>query len=188
MARLPERKHTRLKSYDYSRDGVYFVTICTHQRNSWLGSIGRDGSWRPTALGQIAREELDSIQTHRANVAVLHSVVMPNHVHILLQIHTEGNEGRRATTCRGRPLPDRTFGPLEHDSLATVVGAYKAAVTRRWRAQAATTSRGPTERPEPVWQSRFHDHVVRNEADYLRIWNYICSNPAKWAEDKYYLP
>lgn len=188
MEERPQRKHTRLKDYNYSRDGVYFVATCTHWREGSLGSVTRDGAWRPTELRQIAREELDQISVHRTGVAVLHSVVMPNHVHILLQIQAGRADVGRDTTCRVRSSPNRTFGPLEQDSLATVVGAYKAAVTRRWREQAATTSRGPTQDREPVWQSRYHDHVVRNEADYLRIWTYIDTNPAKWAEDKYYVP
>ena len=185
---LPRRKPLRLGSYDYSQAGVYFVTICTRGRNCILGKIRPDRTWIPSELGALAGEELAQIPVHRPNVTILHSVVMPNHVHILLQIHPASSDGGRGTTCRARLSGEGSFGSLLQDSLSTIIGAYKAAVTRRWRQMTATTSRGPTPKPIPVWQTRYHDHVVRNDADYLRIWNYIDTNPAQWAEDQYYIP
>ena len=184
----PKRKPLRLTEYDYGQAGVYFVTICTHGGDCIFGEIGPDQTWIPSDLGKLAEEELSQISVHRPNVTILHSVVMPNHVHILLQIQPRGFLAGRGTTCRARLSGERNFGPLARDSLSTIIGAYKAAVTRRWRQTAATTSRGPTPKPAPVWQTRYHDHVVRNDADYLRIWNYIDTNPAKWAEDQYYIP
>lgn len=187
MQARPSRKHARLTGYDYSQAGVYFVTICTAERKHLFGQVGISGQMERSELGEIARQELWNIERHRKNVTIHHYVVMPNHVHILLEIHA--NVGRD-TTCRVRLQVERTFGGLNENSLATVIGAYKAAVTRSWRAKTATTSRGPTQpgRDTAIWQSRYHDRIVRDGNDFLRIWQYIDTNPAKWAQDQYYTP
>ena len=134
-------------------------------------------------LGEIAAQELLNIQSHRPNVLIHCYVVMPNHVHALIEL-------RRDTTCRVRhgSSGKYAFGPLKRDSLMSVIGSYKAAVTRNWRKSAAAASRGPAD-PQAsavVWQARYHDHIVRNEQDYLRIWQYIQNNPARWKEDCFY--
>lgn len=107
---------------------------------------------------------------------------MPNHVHLLLLL-------RRGMTCHARY---NKFGKPIANSLPVIVGAYKAAVTRKIRQKillntvgAGTTSRAPT---NGIWQRSYYDHVIRNEADFLRIWQYIDENPLKWQLDCYFTP
>ena len=163
---LPQRKHVRLKNYDYSQNGAYFVTICTKERKPLLSSIpvGRGALTTPeihlSQIGEISERYILSMSTAYACVHVDHYVIMPNHIHLLLWIDSApaSNGGMRAS----RP------------TLQTIVRSFKTLVTR----QLGTS----------IWQDSFYEHIVRSEASYLEIWKYIDENPIKWQEDKYYAP
>ena len=155
---LPKRKQNRLTEYDYSTPNAYFITICTeNRRNLFWKDIGtvidRPENVPLTNLGIIVRQSVMNIPKHYPTISVDRFVVMPNHVHLLLQIHTNTD---------GRPMAAPT--------ISTVINQFKGIVSKK-----AGFS---------VWQKGFHDHVIRNEKDYLEIWNYIDGNPGKWSEDK----
>ena len=157
---LPKRKPNRLTEYDYSTPNAYFITICTeNRRNLFWKDIGtvidRSENVPLTNLGIIVRQSVMNIPKHYSTICVDRFVVMPNHVHLLLQINTDSD---------GRPMAAPT--------ISTVINQFKGIVSKK-----AGCS---------VWQKGFHDHVIRNEKDYLEIWNYIDGNPSKWAEDKLY--
>ncbi|MBQ4617253.1 MAG: transposase [Clostridia bacterium] len=164
---LPNRKRTRLKHYDYSTPGAYFVTICTCNHQKILGNI-TDGdmytapSMQLSAIGTVAQNAILEIEEHYANIQIDKWVVMPNHIHMIVRI-----------TARMNPCPTAYDIP-------NVVGKFKAAVTREIRKEGL---RAPTEK---IWQFSYHDHVVRGQADYDAIWTYIDNNPAKWQEDCFY--
>ena len=184
MSAFPQRKHVRLKNYDYSQNGVYFVTICTKERKPLLSTIpvgrgaltppldalatttpvGRGALTPPeihlSQIGEISERYILSMSTAYACVHVDHYVIMPNHIHLLLWIDSApaSNGGMRAS----RP------------TLQTIVRSFKTLVTR----QLGTS----------IWQDSFYEHIVRSEASYLEIWKYIDENPIKWQEDKYYAP
>lgn len=157
---LPRRRHPRLKDFDYSQNGAYFITICTKGHKHLLGtiSVGRGALTPPctslTHAGETAEHYLLNIDTVYDDVCVEKYVVMPNHIHILLRI--DGLGGMKAS----RP------------TIQTIVRSFKTMVTR-----AIGVS---------IWQTSFHEHIVRNEEDFLAIWKYIDENPLKWQEDKYY--
>ena len=159
MEQLPKRKHPRLKNYDYSQVGCYFVTVCTKNRQHLLAriSVGRDDPGAPllelTSLGAMVDSFLAEIPNHYENVHVNHHVIMPNHVHVLLTIENGAPGSSRPT-------------------ISQIIAAWK-----RFTNKDAGTQ---------LWQSSYHDHVIRDEADYLEHWSYIDSNPAKWPEDEYY--
>ena len=158
---LPKRKQTRLQNYDYSESGAYFITVCTEERKSILSNINVGAnSVRPqdislTKYGEIVKSAIESIPEYYPAVSVDKYVIMPNHVHLLLQIHSEVN---------GRTV----FAP----TIDRVIKQTKGVITKRIGFS--------------IWQKSFHDHVIRDRDDYLQIWNYIDTNPAKWQEDKYY--
>ena len=158
---LPKRKQNRLTEYDYSAPNAYFITICTKNRKNlfWkdVGAIiDRPENVPLTPLGMAAQESVCNIPDHYPAITVDHFVIMPNHVHLLLQINTDPD---------GRSMIAPT--------ISTVVRLMKGSVTKH-----AGFS---------VWQKGFHDHVIRNEADYLDIWNYIEGNPSKWIEDTLFI-
>ena len=162
MEELPKRKPLRLPGYDYRQGGCYFVTICTCGRcNFFWKPVGAD-IIRPeepplSAWGQLAEQAIRDIPAHYPQAAVEMWAVMPNHVHVLLRM--EGDGGRMVSA------------PTK--SLSTVIGQMKRAVS---------LAAG-----RPAWQKGFYEHVVRNEKDFLDIRTYIATNPAKWAEDCYYM-
>lgn len=158
---LPERKRIRLQGYDYSQAGCYFITVCTRDRKCLFwepvgADIIRPGRLPLSAHGEEAERAVLHIPVCYPQVTLHQWVVMPNHVHLLLQI----------TEAGGRMLSAPTR------SVSTVVGQMKRAVSKALGM--------------PVWQKGFYDHIVRDENDFLRIWTYIDANPAKWAEDRYY--
>ena len=156
MNDLPKRKLIRLPEYDYSQNNYYFVTICTHNKKHLFG-MGE----HVTAYGLCAEKHLHRINSFFPCVRVDKYVVMPNHIHAIIAI--EQNPAARKNAC---PTP----------TLGTVIGNYKAAVSRE------------IHRIDPnqiVWQTRYYDHVIRNQQDYEAVWQYIDENPLKWELDEY---
>lgn len=160
----PERKPNRLKEYDYSQPGAYFVTICTRNREKlfWMEHVGADIIRPETPVcallseyGKIAERAIRAIPEHYSGVAADQYVVMPNHIHIIVRISETG----------GRMISAPT--------LSTVIGQLKRSIAKQIG--------------RPVWQRSFYDHIIRNDDDYRTIWEYIENNPAKWKEDRFYI-
>ena len=158
---LPHRKHPRLKQFDYSSNGGYFITICTKNRRHLFGHIILTDSataiMELSPLGKIIKTYIESIPASYSGICVDHYVIMPNHIHLLLRFDMPPVEGGQGS---GRP------------TVMTVVHALK-----RLTAKQAGYA---------IWQKSFHEHIIRNEKDYLEIWNYIENNPGRWADDTYF--
>lgn len=157
----PKRKTIRLKEYDYSTTNAYFITVCTNKRENlfWKdvgAAIGRQEDVPLTACGEVVRQSILSIPEHYPMISVDNYAVMPNHIHLLLQIHTDYD---------GRPMAAPT--------ISSVMNQMKGSTTKQIGF--------------PIWQKGFYDHVIRGEADYKEIWQYIDGNPGKWKEDKLFV-
>ena len=182
----PARRSPRLIGYNYAQSGAYFVTICTHQRLERFGAVS-DGVMQLNALGQIAEYCWSQIPSHFSHVELDLSVVMPNHVHGIVLISNPADGLRRDTiyrvptpaTAPADPTPQETFSRPVVGSFAAIIRSYKATVTREMN------RRLPNE-AFPLWQGRYHDHIIRNEADLNRIQEYVINNPARWHEDVFY--
>ena len=167
------RRSIRLKAYDYTQPGAYFVTLCTH-RHVPLFSRVVDGDMVLTPFGEIVREEWFKTACVRP-YGVLHEdefVVMPNHIHGILWIVDVGARRRRA------PTTHEQFGHPVSGSLPTIIRAFKSAATRRINALRGT----PGAR---VWQRNYYEHIIRNERALDAIRRYIVYNPARWCLDRY---
>ena len=156
---LPKRKTTRLKNYDYSNNGYYFITICTDKKQCLLGHIVGEGlcalpSIKLTAIGETVKNSLEYINTKYDCIKIDKFVIMPNHIHLIIAKQTGGH---------GDP-------PLQ---IFNIIGDLKSFTTHEY---------GKT-----LWQRSFHDHIIRGEEDYLKIWNYIDTNPQKWKDDCFYI-
>lgn len=169
--RSRDRRSVRLKDYDYSSGGAYFVTICTHRRMSIFGSV-KDGDVLLSWIGVIVEEEWLRAPDYRPEVSLDEYVIMPNHMHGILVL-TGGQVGQdRVGAHRDAPLrrPERSLG--------LIVANFKGAVTRRvWRVSGSE---------EPVWQRNYYERVIRDEEELGRLRVYISENPLKWEEDEYY--
>jgi len=148
----PERHHRhqfRLKEYDYTSVGAYFVTICAKDKQLFFEN---------ESIGTIVQKCWEEIPQHFPNVELDQFVVMPNHLHgIIIITH------RRDAACRVPTAMKNIFGPLQPGSLSTIIGSFKSASTRLIRRD--TTCRVPTF----AWQNRFYEHVIRNEKEMDRI-------------------
>jgi putative transposase len=151
------RRSLRLRGYDYSRDGAYFVTICAHRRLCKFGRIEQD-EVRLSPAGCIVASCWNEIPDHFPDVSLDAWVIMPNHVHGIIVIMTDdGNIGMRT-------------------ALGVIVGAFKSAASKRinqWQGAS-----------EPLWQRNYYEHVIRNESSLNRARKYIEENPARWAYDR----
>lgn len=160
---LPVRKHPRLKEYNYSSNGVYFVTVCTKSRIHYLSQITeRDDSILPktelTEIGKIANKYINSIETAYNNIHIVNYVIMPDHIHLLIFID----------------VPDENCGGVgsPRPTLDRVIKALKRLITK--------------EAGFSIWQESFFEEVIRNEKAFYNTWNYIDGNPSQWIADEKY--
>jgi len=158
---------TRLPDWDYSSRGWYFVTLCTKDKKCSLAHAV-EGQIMLSDVGVIAETEMKSIPSHYENVIVDRCVVMPNHVHAIVVI--EGDHVYFPVETGLAPSPASTHGP----SLSTIVGGYKAGVSRICHAKGLSGFE---------WQSRFHDHILRSNATLNAVRDYIDHNPQNWLLD-----
>lgn len=160
---MEQRKPNRIKDYDYSQNGAYFITICTQGRRRVLSDIVGDGFPVPKACGKVAEEILKMISEKYPDVSVDKYVIMPDHIHMLLRID---NIEDGATGPQGRRNASPTVG--------NVIGWYKYQTTKQINMLANTPG-------EKIFQRSYYDHIIRNQQDYNEIWEYIENNPRKWA-------
>lgn len=176
-------KPLRLPGYDYSQSGTYFLTVCTRDRICCLSSVGAHhdapAHTPPSVclidMGNVAERILLSLPIRYPHARLIHHVVMPNHVHILLELCAAEQRAHRDAPLH----TGKTETGQQRSDLAKIMGFFKTNTTKEIRKAYPGFS---------LWQPRYYDHIVRNEADFLRIWEYIDTNPAKWAEDRYFVP
>ena len=170
----------RLQNWDYGAMGAYFITICTQNREHFFGEI-IENEMILNDLGKKVEEEwLKTIELRPdMNLELGNFVVMPNHFHGILIIgHNEFNANN--TDSKNQ------FGP-QSKNLGSIIRGFKSAVTVYCRRDAmhrvSTITTTTTE--NFGWQSRFHDHIIRNSNEFERIQTYIENNPSKWNDDKF---
>jgi REP element-mobilizing transposase RayT len=166
---IHHRRSIRLKEYDYSSAGVYFVTICTAGKTCLFGTV-EQGIMLLNDYGRIVDEEWHRTGTLRPDITLDAFVVMPNHVHGVIVIH----DPRRGTARRA---PTSTFGKSIPNSLSTIVGAFKSAATRRINAIRDTIG-------APLWHRNYYEHVIRDERDLQAVREYVTLNPMGWDKDE----
>jgi REP element-mobilizing transposase RayT len=174
----PQRHHRRsirLKGYDYSQAGAYFVTICAQNRECLFGEIV-DGEMRLNGQGEIVIACWDNLPCHFPHIELDAFVVMPNHVHgiIVIAYDTGGGRGKAFANPSKCCVPTKRGSP--GGSLCAVVQNFKSISTRKINQQ--RDARGA-----PVWQRNYYEHIIRDERELDRIREYIAANPAKWDED-----
>ena len=160
---FPKRKPTHLKSFDYSENHRYFITICSDGKRKMFSDISVGEGLAPpvihlSAIGKIIEEQLLALSTRYPQIEIENHVIMPNHLHMILRLENTGGASPSPTT---------------HDIICTL----KSLVTRSCR---QIGYRGN------IWQRSYYEHIIRNEDDYKNTWIYIDNNPARWSEDEYY--
>ncbi len=166
------RKNTRLKGYDYSQPGSYFITVCTYAREEIfghvvVGAIHESPLVHLSSEGRIVASVISGIPDRYPAVRLDHFVIMPNHLHMIISIHDE------------RAIRESPLQPGKRSVISQITGYLKMNTTKRIREQNTNVY--------CVWQRSFHDHIIRNETEYQHIWQYITENPARWRDDRYYV-
>ncbi|PYV37943.1 MAG: transposase [Acidobacteria bacterium] len=190
----PQRHHRRsirLKGYDYSQAGAYFITVCVQDRACPFGEIV-DGQMRLNEYGECAVRWWEDIPRHFVPVDIDAFVVMPNHVHgiILITDPPVGAGSPRpgpriadaatgvATDAReGAKTAGAETAPLRRPSLGNVMAYFKYQSAKHLNALRQIPA-------APVWQRNYYEHIIRNEESLNRIRQYILNNPARWAFDR----
>jgi MSHA biogenesis protein MshO len=172
-----------LKHYDYANPGLYFVTICTANHEHFFGEIV-DGEMQLSPIGVIADVLWHEIKHHTPNIALHEFVVMPNHIHGIIEIlepNIPTNVSRKDVACNVSTCDTTSsmsqISPVS-GSLGRIIASYKGSVTKHANRLDLAFS----------WQPRFYDHIIRDHESLLQIQEYIINNPIKWAEDKLFTP
>jgi REP element-mobilizing transposase RayT len=168
------RRSIRLKGYDYTQAGAYFITMVTQKRQCLFGEIGPEAEILLNQNGLIAWSEWERLPERFPFIELGAFVVMPNHVHGIIIIRPDGARG----DCPRAPTAEKFSQPVR-GSIPTIVRSYKSSVTQR----IASTTKG---NPEIVWQRNYYERVVRCEAELDRISRYILANPIHWRQDDEY--
>jgi REP element-mobilizing transposase RayT len=170
-----ERHHrvsVRLRDYDYSQAGAYFVTICTAYMACLFGNVI---GWKVelSILGEMAFEYWAEIPNHFKTIQLDEFIVMPNHIHGMLVItdSCRGVKFNAPTSKRGNYYS--RISPMQN-TLSVVVRTYKSAVSR-WCKQNGYR--------DFQWQRNYYEHIIRSEKDLTKVREYIVTNPVKWDLD-----
>ncbi len=204
MLDLRERKNIRLNGYDYSQNGSYFVTICIKDKHNLLwendapecrGELCSSEKETPklSSIGKIIDNEINKIPEIYENVKIDKYVIMPNHIHLIILIDGVCNDGKTPENIQnpkdcGHPhiTPKTTQTPVvgancvrpscssakEPPTISRIIKQFKGSISKQIGYS--------------IWQKLFYDHIIRNNEEYNKIWQYIDENPMKWQNDCYY--
>jgi REP element-mobilizing transposase RayT len=173
------RRSIRLKEYDYTQPGAYYITLCTKARQCLFGDVIK-GEMRLNSLGYIAFTCWQAIPNHFPLVELDAFVVMPNHLHGILVISDTDERARqcRTPTSKQNHIPKtEQFGKPVSGSIPTVIRTYKAAVTKRINLICNTKY------TSLIWQRDLYEHISRDQESLRNIRQYIVENPWRWADD-----
>ena len=178
----------RLQSWNYANEGMYFITICTKNRINYFGEIGANGldgpTLQPTEIGKIAHSQwYKSVELRPdMNLELGEFVVMPNHTHGILiidkmdTINVETLQCNVSTTNATNKNEQMAKISPQSGTISTIIRSYKSVASKNARLIHA----------DFTWQSRFHDHIIRDSQSFENIQHYITNNPINWNKDKFY--
>lgn len=181
----PEKHHRRsirLRNYDYSQPGAYFVTICTYQKQSWFEEI-KNGQIYLNQLGKIVADEWLKTCKIRPNFKLDEWVIMPNHFHGIVIINDYSGDDQ-SLGAGNLPLDlGARDAPLQQkpNSLSSCIAGFKSAVTKRINLLRQNTD-------TPIWQRNYYESILRDEKYLAVVREYIINNPKNWPNDRDYLP
>ncbi|MCL4558950.1 MAG: transposase [Deltaproteobacteria bacterium] len=175
---IHHRKSIRLKDYDYSQAGAYFVTICTKNKECLLGDVV-DGKMQFNKYGQIVEREWLRTGIIRQNVQIDEFVVMPNHIHVIIVLNDV--VGATRWVAQNKTIPNRAIHRIaptfQSNSIGAIIGQFKSIVTKKINLIRSTPG-------APLWQRNYYEHIIRNEGDMNGIREYVMNNTLRWIEDE----
>jgi len=182
--KLPDRQTARLKWFDYSQAGSYFVTIGTYKGHHTFGGV-EDGKMSLNAAGWIAQAEWLKLSERFLGVQLDEYVIMPNHLHGIIIIPegtTIANAPERFRAHMHRMAEERIpqlKKPYQAPTLGKIIGTYKGATARLIRLSGAI---------DFAWQERYFDSIIRDDRALQAMRRYMVNNPQSWRDDRLYTP
>ena len=189
---IHHRRSIRLKGYDYSRSGLYFITLCVVDRICVFGNIV-DGKMQLNDIGRLVEEEwLNTVDVRNGDVRLHNYIVMPNHFHAIIEICECMDECDSPQILNTDNVGEYAMGECEKDecekgecdsplrmkspskTVGAIVRGFKGAVSRQLGYS--------------VSQRNYYEHIIRTGESYRQISDYIVNNPTKWQDDKFYIP
>jgi REP element-mobilizing transposase RayT len=196
--KIHHRHSIRLKGYDYSQSGAYYITICCHDRKHFFGKV-ENGIMSLNAFGRIAHEEWERLPERFANIELDEFQIMPNHMHGIIVIKDVGasladapvsggpavRSNETVSNCTEENVKNASKDDITADipdvkkiTVGDMIGAYKSIVANKclelWK------SKRPQERMGKLWQRNFYEHIIRDEQSLNNIREYIINNPGDW--------
>jgi REP element-mobilizing transposase RayT len=166
------RRSIRLKGYDYSQAGAYFVTIVAWQREMLFGDVVNE-EIKLNEMGEIVADKWQWLETQYPYIELGAWIVMPNHFHGILVIHDDGRGGSRSAHAGDSRIAPT---PIKRKPLGGLIGAFKTVSTKQINLLRDTEG-------QTVWQRNYYEHIIRNDREMDRIHRYIESNPLQWDDD-----
>ncbi len=195
--RIPSARH---QNWDYGRNGTYFITICTKDREHFFGSC-ENGILKLSTIGAIIQGFWYEIPRHFPFVELGEFVVMPNHIHGILifnkiidgdnntvndnvetgqcPVSTVPNDTANNTTNDTRTIGQKRFRNQGKETVSSVIGSYKSICTKHINQAFSHLNFG--------WQTRFWDNIIKDHEAFITISNYIINNPENWDKDKFFI-
>ncbi len=173
---LHHRRSIRLKGYDYSQPGLYFITICVQDMNRIFGRVSNNGQMILNDAGKMIEIEWLNLKKRFPNIELHQYVVMPNHFHAILEIIE--------ATLVATPLEVTTNDAPTDKNIGDIIGAFKSITTVEYIRGVKSLGWQPFNKK--LWQRDYYEHIIRNELSYHRISTYIQNNPSKWLTDKFH--
>ncbi len=194
------RRSIRLKGYDYSAPGAYFITICAYEKQSFFGEIVDAGEKlsavvRLSHTGRIVEEEWMNTEKIRNEIRIDDFVIMPNHIHGIVwitgqMVNQDGGEFYRGECYSPVRAIGDGFSSGERHGGQSITRSFVSpsktigAMVRGFKSATARRLRDVSGNPEmKVWHRNYWDHVIRDDADMARIREYVHNNPARWELD-----
>ena len=184
---IHNRKSIRLKGYDYSQAGLYFITICIKNRECLFGNI-TNGEMNLNDAGQMVENEWMKLPQRFQNIKLHEYIVMPNHFHAILEIvgvilvvaqNKTVAQNNTVSSKNGQP---QGIAPTTNKTVGDMVGAFESITTVEYIRGVKNKNWQPFD--GKLWQRNYWDHIIRNENEYNRIAQYIINNPIKLKNDK----
>lgn len=164
------RRSIRLQGYNYAQSGLYFITLCTQNRAHLFGQI-INGEMILNDAGMVAAKCWQDITVHFPKTKLHEYVIMPDHIHgIIESIKIVGAQDFE-------PRLENKFQQIIPQSIGSIIRGFKIGVTKWFRYE------NQGDQNMRVWQRNYYEHIIRSDAEYHRIANYIVNNPAKWSRD-----
>lgn len=166
--KIHHRHSIRLQGYDYSQEGLYFITICVKNRKCIFGNI-INGEMILNDYGKIIEETWLDLPNHNPHIIPNTFCIMPNHIHAIIEITVHVGAGSKP--AQNAPFPNH--------GLSEIIRQFKTFSSRRINQLSGKQG-------HPVWQRNYYEHIIRNEISYNNIYRYIMNNPQKWEDDKFH--